>query len=124
MGLSVFALLLVTLVAMMSLLQPSTSSSTNSTAAPWCNGLIDECLINAEAGDEGTDDVLDPMVEFSEISRRVLFQPKNSLVIPSLDGHNPVCGKSSGQSYKRCIAEHKNGGKTTNCKGTTYNRDC
>lgn len=106
----------------MSLLHPSTSSSTNSTAASWCNGRIDECLINAEAGVEGTDDVLDPMVDFSEISRRVLFKPKNSIVIPSLDKNRGVCDKPPNQRKKPCIDAKRNGGKPEKC--SQFKRGC
>lgn len=99
----------------MSLLQPSaSSSSSNSTAASWCNGRIDECLGNAEAGDEGTDDVLDPMVDFSEISRRVLRKVNH--VVPSSENQfNALCGKPPNRRYKPCLDAIKNGGIAENC---------
>lgn len=111
------------LVTMISLLQPSTSSSTNSTAAPWCNGRIDECLINAEAGDEGTDDVLDPIVDFSEISRRVvLYQSNKSPVIQSGNPNRGVCDKPPNTRKKPCIDAIRNGGVPETC--STYKKGC
>lgn len=121
MGLSVFALLLVMLVAMMSLLQPCTSSmSTNSTAAWWCNGRVDECLNNAK-GLGTDDDVLDPMVDFSEMSRRLLVGKSHHIVLDSGTGNKALCNKPN-QRY-RCYASNTSGGKGENCQNI-YHRNC